>query len=103
MHGVRVRVCADTCTCVRAPVTMPGRAHHSAGLSPEHRAPAQRGFLSSPPWPTGPTPGPWGQRHAGSQCPPTRQGTSWSAPWGPLPSWQFQPGGEAVFSIWLCF
>lgn len=64
--------------CVCAPVTMPGRAHHSAGLSPEHMGSCPEGLTC--PLPCPPPPGRGASALQAASAPPTRQGTSWSGP-----------------------
>lgn len=64
--------------CVCAPVTMPGGAHHSAGLSPEHMGSCPEGLTC--PLPCPPPPGRGASALQAASAPPTRQGTSWSGP-----------------------
>lgn len=82
--------------CVCAPVTMPGGAHHSAGLSPEHMGSCPEGLTC--PLPCPPPPGRGASALQAASAPPTRQGTSWSGPGALSPDAQFQPEGGG-----LCF
>lgn len=86
--------------CVCAPVTMPGGAHHSAGLSPEHMGSCPEG-LSVPshvPHPRAVGPAPCRRR---VPLPPAR-GPAGLALGPSPPDAQFQPeGGGCVFCLGL--